>query len=340
MAPGSVPSVALTLTVDRERWRRHLAETRAAFPGLVPVVKGNGYGFGSTYLAELVASWDDAGGPERADQSHELAVGTVHELASLPAEGPRPLVLTPALAHEMPIGVGPAILTVGASRHVSELVTGGFRPPVVVKLASPMRRYGVSPDDLPPLLDALDASGLALHGFSIHPPLVGTEDDHVDAVRSWLPHLPDGCRIYVSHLGARGYAALRRDGGERGDDRWRIRLGTALWHGDKSWFQLTADVLDVRAVAAGDVLGYRGVPAPSGGAVVMATAGTAHGVRPLAGGLSPFHFARRRLPLLEPPHMHTSMLFVPAGAPCPEVGDAVDVQHPLTQTLVDLIVET
>ena len=57
--------MALTLTVDRARWREHVAATRAAFPGLVPVVKGNGYGFGLTYLAELVSSWEPVrlGGP-------------------------------------------------------------------------------------------------------------------------------------------------------------------------------------------------------------------------------------------------------------------------------------
>ena len=78
---------------------------------------------------------------------------------------------------------------------------------------------------------------------------------------------------------------------------------------------------------------------PADGHLVMVTAGTAHGVQPLAGDLSPFHFARRRLTLLEAPHMHTSMLFVPAGDPLPSVGDQVDVQHPLTRTLVDRIVE-
>ena len=39
----------------------------------------------------------------------------------------------------------------------------------------------------------------------------------------------------------------------------------------------------------------------------MVGAGTAHGVQPLDDGRSPFHFARQRLALLEPPHMHTSM---------------------------------
>ena len=54
----------------------------------------------------------------------------------------------------------------------------------------------------------------------------------------------------------------------------------------------------------------------------MIGAGTAHGVHPLDDGRSPFHFARRRLALLEPPHMHTSMVVVPAGEPGPEEGDA------------------
>jgi len=323
--------VALTLTVDRARWREHVAATQLAFPGLVPVVKGNGYGFGLTYLAELVSSWDPTA-------SQELAVGTVHELAGLPADGPRPLVLTPALARELPIGVGPAVLTVGSERHVGELEAAGLHPPVIVKLSSPMQRYGVAAGDLPSLLGAIDRAGLPLHGFAFHPPLAGSSDDHVEAIRRWLPSLPADALVYVSHLDAAGYAAVR--GGAGDDGRWRIRLGTALWHGDKSSLHLTADVLDVRPVHGGDHVGYRAVPAPADGSLVMVTAGTAHGVHPLAGGLSPFHFARQRLALVEPSHMHTSMCFVAAGSPCPEVGDTVDVQHPLTQTLVDRIVES
>ena len=328
--PVASRGVALTLTVDRARWREHVAATRAAFPGLVPVVKGNGYGFGLTYLAELVGSWGFTA-------AGELAVGTVHELAGLPADGPRPLVLTPALARELPIGVGPAVLTVGSERHVGELVAASLHPPVIVKLASPMRRYGVAPDDLPGLLAAVDRAGLAVHGFAVHPPLAGSSDDHVEAIRHWLPALPAGARVYASHLDAAGYAAVRAGGSD--EARWRIRLGTALWHGDKSSLRLTADVLDVRLVRGGEPVGYRAVPAPADGSLVMVTAGTAHGVHPVASGLSPFHFARERLVLVEPSHMHTSMCFVAAGSPCPEVGDTVDVQHPLTQTLVDRIVE-
>ena len=41
--------------------------------------------------------------------------------------------------------------------------------------------------------------------------------------------------------------------------------------------------------------------------------------------------------MLEPPHMHTSMLVVPLDTPCPSLGDRVDVQRPLITTNVDEI---
>ena len=119
------------------------------------------------------------------------------------------------------------------------------------------------------------------------------------------------------------------------DRRFRIRLGTALWHGDKRTLHLTADVLDVQPIRAGQHAGYRQIVAWADGRLVMVGAGTAHGVHPLVDGRSPFHFARRRRDLLEPPHMHKSMLLVPAGDSGPGEGDAVDVQRPLTTTFVD-----
>ena len=46
----------VTLQLDGERWREHLAHGRRATPGLVPVIKGNGYGFGLARLAEEAAA--------------------------------------------------------------------------------------------------------------------------------------------------------------------------------------------------------------------------------------------------------------------------------------------
>jgi hypothetical protein len=114
-------------------------------------------------------------------------------------------------------------------------------------------------------------------------------------------------------------------------------VGTALWHGDKSFLKLSADVLDVSPVVAGAKVGYRHAVVPANGNLVVIGAGSAHGVAPLTDGASPFHFERKRLHLLEAPHMHSSLAFVPQGDQCPVIGDRVDVQRPLITTTVDMI---
>jgi alanine racemase len=312
--------MTLTLHVDTDAWEAHVQSVADRYGDVIAVVKGNGYGFGLGRLAGAAVRFGFGA----------LAVGTVHELASLPPFVEAPIVLTPMGAADRLCR--DAVLTVGSVAHVDVLARAGLAPPVVVKLASSMRRYGAEPDALPELLTAAERAGLEVRQFALHLPLAGEAAE----VEPWLTRLPNDTPLSVSHLDATALTRLRDAHPRR---RIVARLGTVLWHGDKSFLALRADVLDARPTGAGKRAGYRLAPVPTDGTLVMVGAGTAHGVHPLADGRSPFHFARSRLALIEPPHMHTSVVIVPASDPVPALGGEVDVQQPLTFVRVDRVAE-
>jgi alanine racemase len=302
--------VTVRLTVDRARWWNHVTDVAGSVTGLVPVVKGNGYGLGRIELAGHAAKL-----------SPIIAVGTVHELAGLP-DDVTPVVLTPALG---PPPTTEAVMTIGSQAHITAL--DGWRGRVIVKLVSDMRRYG---GDIGLVADAQRA-GLRTVGVAIHPPLAGDDEAHRQQIVDRLDEIDTSLDVWVSHLAPVTYETLPAS------HRYKLRLGTYLWHGDREALQLQADVLDTRAVRAGERVGYRLTEITADGTVVMIGAGSANGVAPLTDGRSPFHHARQRLALIEPPHMHTSMAFVPDGQLCPATGHWVDVQRPLTQTSIDVL---
>ena len=315
--------MSVRLTVERAAWLEHVHGTATEYGhGLVPVVKGNGYGFGRSTLHEAV----------RSAGARHVCVGNIHELHDVP-EPLVPVVLTPTLT--APSSTRP-VLTVGSLAHVDAL--RGWHGRVMVKIAGSMQRYGVEPAGVGQVVDACHAVDLQIEGFAVHLPLAGDDATRLAELEAVLAHLPMDASVWVSHLTAASFHALQ----QRHPDRsWCVRIGTALWHGVPRgpFVHLTADVLDVRPVSRGEVAGYRHTRVPVDGWLVAVGAGSAAGIAPLddddPARRSPFHFAQRRLLLLEPPHMHTALVVVPDGEPCPELGDRVDVQRPLITTFVD-----
>ena len=75
--------MTLQLNVDSAAWRRHVSETAKSLGDLIPVVKGNGYGFGRATLIEHAQKI-----------SSDIAVGTIFETHDVPSSC-RSFVLTP-----------------------------------------------------------------------------------------------------------------------------------------------------------------------------------------------------------------------------------------------------
>ncbi|MDF1604436.1 alanine racemase [Nocardioides sp. YIM 152315] len=351
--------MALTLTVDGDRWRSHLRQVADAEPGLVPVAKGNGYGFTLGRLARKT-QWLGL---------DTLAVGTYEELPEVASRYDGDLlVLTPwrpfGAAAELDPGLARRVIhTVSRVDDLTDLLGRQPDARVVLERATSMLRHGMTARELWSTAEVVRANPKArVAGVALHLPLANGA--HLSEVHRLMTEvvateLPLDT-VWVSHLSAAELTALRSS---YPDFTFRPRLGTDLWLGDRGALRVTATVLDVHEVERGDGFGYRHRTAPKAGHVLVVSGGTAHGIgleAPLGeaslrgraatlarGGLdaagfvrSPFSIDGKQRLFAEPPHMQASMLFLPHGARVPGVGDEVDVRVRFTATSFDRIVVT
>lgn len=356
--------MTLTLSVNGNVWREHLISTAEATPGLVPVAKGNGYGFGLGRLARRAQWLAERGAAQGETWADTLAVGTYDELAQVADRFDGSLlVLTPWRPFGAALEVPPALAhrvihTVSRAEDLSALLERQPDARYVLEVVTSMLRHGMDARALRSL-GGLTERG-TLEGVALHLPLAqGSHLGEVrrlitDAISAGLPTTT----LWVSHLTSTELAALRAS---YSDFTIRPRIGTQLWLGERSALKVSAQVLDVHPVERGAIFGYRGRTAPKNGHVLVVSGGTAHGIGLEApsgdlslksraatlarGGLdavgfvrSPFSIDGKQRLFAEPPHMQASMLFVPAGSRIPTVGDEIEVRVRYTATTFDRVV--
>ncbi|MFZ2261351.1 MAG: alanine racemase, partial [Luteococcus japonicus] len=141
--------MSVALTIETEAWRKHLRSIADATPGLVPVAKGNGYGYGLERLAqEAILLGADV-----------IAVGTQPEVAKVRAGGwsGSIVVLTPwsphdgdeVLREEQVISTISRLDDLDAARAVNPQAR------IVLEVMTSMRRHGLAIEDLPRVADRL-----------------------------------------------------------------------------------------------------------------------------------------------------------------------------------------
>jgi hypothetical protein len=344
----------VTLRLDGERWREHLRTVAGATPGIVPVIKGNGYGFGLRRLAEESASL----GADTVGVGVPAEVGIVRE--AFPGDV---VILNPwdpssELAREL--SRDSSVITTVSRLHDLELLAArGDRPRVLVEVLTSMRRHGVRPDDLGQVTALL--SGVRFEGWTVHLPL-HAEGRYAEAER--LGHaalVATPGRLWFSHLPPEETVALARQlgGADAGPVPVRQRVGTRLWL-HRTSRSTTATVLDVHEIKRGERAGYRQRVCPADGWIVVVAGGTSHGIgmeaptsaktvrhRAIAFAtgslaaaglaLSPYTINGKKRWFLEPPHMQSSQVFLPRKEQPPRIGQEVPVELRLTTATVDCI---
>ncbi|NED98670.1 alanine racemase [Phytoactinopolyspora halotolerans] len=342
--------MALTLHVDAARWRQHLK--RYAEPEgttIVPVAKGNGYGFGNATLAAETAALG----------AGTLAVGTYEEIADVrPDFSGDLLVLSPWRPWlDVPTDDEQVIHTVSRVEDLRALAERSDRPRVVVEVLTSMRRHGVGVEQLGEIVGAVDR--VRFEGIALHLPLNGSQADQARRLGTLaLDAMPSSAArtLWVSHLTPQAASALGREI----NAEVRLRVGSALWLGDRGALSARGTVLDLHRVQRGDRYGYRQRGARRNGWLVVVGGGTAHGVAleapsPITslrqrlvtaakGGLeatgralSPFRMAGKQRWFAEPPHMQCSMIWLPDDLTPPSPGDELDVEVRFTTTNFDRI---
>jgi hypothetical protein len=350
--------VPLTLYVDGPAWRTHLRRVVADHPGIIPVAKGNGYGFGVGRLARR-CQWLGV---------DELAVGTYGELPQVLDRFDGDLLVLepyrdflPASLTHPPGSSRRVVHTIGRVVDLTDLVAReDGRPRIVLEALTSMYRHGLAADDL--LAALADHRGARCVGVTLHLPLGG---GHLAEVEWWLRTLEPAFGtgrpwppILLSHVRDEELAELA----ERHPERvFRPRVGTSLWLGELDALSMRSTVNDRHPVHRGDRVGYRQRRVGRDGWVLVLSGGTSHGIAleapsaassgrrrlgSLARGglesagraLSPFVVGDRRRWFVEPPHMQVSMVFLPSDVAVPEVGSEVPVRVRYTTTLADRVV--
>ena len=346
----------VTLRVDVPRWRAHLEQLTTEIPGVVPVDKGNGYGYGLARLAQEANRLD----------VDSLAVGMAEEVAVVRDHFDRDIVvLTPwrpesAVASEL-LDDPRVVTTVSRLEDLARVAERADHPKVLIEVLTSMCRYGISPSELdrvPNWLERVD-----LRGWTIHLPISGTdrvaEAERLGRAAAKAVPAP----LWYSHLSAAELQQVARAiGSPDVPAPVRLRMGTMFWSGGADTHWPMASVLDVHPVHRGQRIGYRQRRCVADGWVVVMAGGTSHGIAmeaPTAGAslrsraisvatgsmeaagwaLSPYTIAGKKRWFVEPPHMQSSLIFLPRSVHPPEPGDEVPVRLRLNTAVVDRLVE-
>lgn len=298
--------MTFSLTVDATQFRSHLSsvvekfETAGAL--VVPVIKGNGYGFTRATLVNEVKHL----GLKR------IAIGTVWELAEALAQfSGEILVLEPFKAQDkLALSQWEIILQHNAARVIVTLSDLDFAAASAAGVSqvyldgiTSLTRFGLKSAEISQV-SQLNSSNLSVRGLVLHLPIVDSQKNigvtaeisrAVDSnklsgklleIWTWIIryqevattlHFP--MQVSLSHMSSHDVTALKQMCKSYNFEiDFDIRVGTALWLDSPESLVVQGTVLQVHELKNLDHVGYQQIETAGHKRLIVVSGGTAHGV--------------------------------------------------------------
>ena len=299
--------MSFTLLLNSSTWRQHIDSVLGSVSthaGMVPVIKGNGYGLGQHRLAREAARVGSAC----------IAVGTVYELTDiLDVFGGDVVVLEPfeprdvsaadvwARILERPAGQR-VIRTVSRPSALHAIAQANTSGRILIEARSSMQRFGMDERELLATLadgsvrSAIADGRLEVDGLTLHLPIAQPADEAhgrganpssrarevcrwtglwIAEISEWARQSESAAAIWTSHLDEVELAAVEA---AVPGATLRSRVGTRLWLGHRSSLTAQGTVLAVHPLPGGTHVGYRQRTGPRDGTLVVVSGGTGHGI--------------------------------------------------------------
>ena len=296
--------MTFSLKVDAEKFRSHLVSVMnshaTAGAELVPVIKGNGYGFGRSLLTDEASRFG----------CNRIAIGTVWELAQALADfAGQILVLEPFnSSDDSAVAQWRQLLAHNAARVIVtvsnvdlEAVRAAGAKNIYLEGKTSLSRFGILHHDMQSITNFSDLDVL---GLSLHLPIVqraskvdatteissafngATLSQSLTETWNWIVLYQDLATKYslskhlsLSHISEDQVKSLKKMmQGYNFDLSIEARVGTKLWLGESSALQATGTVLQIHEITHRQTVGYRQTEAGSNKRLIVVSGGTAHGV--------------------------------------------------------------
>lgn len=308
--------MSFVLRVDSSRWRSHqqsvvAATRRVTGTDPVPVIKGNGYGFGPSVLSvEANRLGSDTVAVGTVFEIDAVAAGTSADIVVLEPFQPQDTVAADAWWQVgAKLHAGRVIRTVASIDALRSLASGPGSVRVILEAHTSMHRFGFGESELLQALSdreiraAMERGRVLVEGLAVHMPIAQPADDvPPPGVRAgkglragsakvrevvrwaglwqnetavWPGHNAPSNTVWVSHLDDGELDLVRASLDET---VLRLRTGTRLWLGDRGALKAAGTVLAVHPLVSGTHVGYRQRGGPKQGTLIVVSGGTAHGV--------------------------------------------------------------